>query len=258
MSTTDSASKVSEPTMSDEPSANQPSASEPSASEPSASRDDAMISIAELKAKCKALNIKGYSKKNKDEIVKMLLKDHGDDPEIQKIELLVENTKSLKNICCQMKLKGYSVMKKNELVELILDTRNKNKELQEAICAYVDSNQDYLRQTTQNVLRKCFEETERKNMNLTLKQMLECFETNEKFENYLVKTLFKLISKKHKTTKLAKPEKAPKKPEQPAPKKPEPPTPKKVVTVKKPAPPQPQTTKKPHRVAVNQHRRRRR
>lgn len=91
------------------------------------------ISITQLKALCKSRGIRGYSKKKKNEIVQLLMSRFGEDPIIQKIELLVKNIKSLKLICNELGIRGYSKKNKQELVVVITDTRDQKKAMLENI-----------------------------------------------------------------------------------------------------------------------------
>jgi hypothetical protein len=77
------------------------------------------VTVQELKEMCKQREIKGYSKKKKNELVGMLQEKEPESAQLKKVALLTMVTKQLKVVCRQLKIKGYSKQRKDELVKLI-------------------------------------------------------------------------------------------------------------------------------------------
>lgn len=168
--------------------------------EPVSERNAAMVSINELKQKCRQFGIKGYSKKTKKQIIGMLVAEHGDNEEIQRIELLVQNVKSLKVICNKLGIRGYSKKKKSELVDIICNTRLHKKELSDQLDEMLQSSAlpDYL--LTKAILMVCYELIETKKIEMSLKECVEYLSENyELIQQDIVKILYKRIKKQIKT-----------------------------------------------------------
>ena len=158
-----------------------------------------MISIAQLKAKCKELGIKGYSKKMKNQIVDMLVEHYPEDDEIQKIALIVQNVKNLKQICKQLRIKGYSAQNKQEIVDAIYSKRKQQQEMDKQLNELFENNDYNCVSTTfiRNVIVKCFESLSENDKELTLQTLLNRIESQEK---NLEKVISKCICKMIKTT----------------------------------------------------------
>ena len=97
------------------------------------------ISIYQLKRLCKQYGVKGYSKKKKSDLVKMLL-DNVDESneEVRRACHLSKTVKELKAICKKLKIKGYSKQRKIDLVNIINNKEKHNKELTDKINKYFD------------------------------------------------------------------------------------------------------------------------
>ncbi len=95
--------------------------------------DNKTVSIPYLKKKCRQLGVKGYSKMNKADLVKILVKEHSDDPDVQKISLLVQNMKNLKRKCRQLGITGYSELDKQHIVARIISKESKDKNVNQRL-----------------------------------------------------------------------------------------------------------------------------
>jgi hypothetical protein len=160
-------------------------------------KDESMISIAELKAKCRALGIKGYSKKKKNEIVELLLSNFPDDAEIQKIALLVKNVKLLKKICYQLGIRGYSKKKKTQLVEIISVTQKHKQQLTNNIAKAMDENPNSKNiSIPQDIIFQCFEALESKGCEMAVEVLVKHLTDNYPLvQKDIVKAICKRIRK---------------------------------------------------------------
>ena len=159
------------------------------------------ISIPELKAKCKQMDIKGYSKKKKTEIVTLLIDNSKGDPEIAKIALLAKTVKDLKKECKSLKLKGYSKKKKRELVESIYNTRKKIEKVNNEIEKLYSPNcfPDYL--LTKELLKKCYWQIQKTKPDITIKFFLRHLKN---YFDYIEKETIKIIVRRTKKCKREK------------------------------------------------------
>lgn len=129
-------------------------ATTPAASEEDDDDKQPMVSISQLKSKCRKLGLTGYSKKTKNEIVEMLLNHSPEDEEIQQIALLVKNVQVLKKKCKELGIRGYSNKKKNEIVKIIHTKTKYQTELEQKLEALLETYPiDFL---SKSLILKCY------------------------------------------------------------------------------------------------------
>lgn len=159
--------------------------------------DKSKISISELKAKCRELGIKGYSKKTKDELMDLLLQSFNDNAEVQKISLLVKNVQHLKKICRELGVRGYSKKKKTELVDIICEERDHKHKIESAIDDFLQNKPipDYL--LTKTIMMNCYRYIESKKLNISLEDAVQCIlDDYSQIKRDIIKLLCKKIKKK--------------------------------------------------------------
>ena len=164
-------------------------------------QDKSKISIAELKAKCRELGIKGYSKKTKNEIIKMLVDNFSDDPTVQKIALLVEKVQELKKICHELGIRGYSKKKKTELVQIICNAREHQKEIEDQLDAFFAENTVPECLMTKDIILACYRYVEAKSLDVTLQKCMQ-FVSDQypQIQRDITKILCKRIKKQETAT----------------------------------------------------------
>ena len=158
--------------------------------------DKSKISISELKAKCRELGVRGYSKKTKEELMDLLLKSFNNDQEVQKISLLVKNVQHLKKICRELGVRGYSKKKKNELVDIICEEREHKQKIETEIdnCLENKPIPDYL--LTKTIMMNCYKYIESKKLNISLKEAVKCISDDyTQIKRDIIKLLCKKIKK---------------------------------------------------------------